>query len=76
MTLREKVADWLTGGKLTRLEQDRSEWRELAITSLPVRAEADRMRNRLAYIAHETASVSNGTGRKINRMAREALGKE
>lgn len=66
MTFRERIADWISGGavmrgKMARRHIDEAELRcgEAMFTIREIEA--------------ATRDVKSGTGRKINRMAREAL---
>jgi hypothetical protein len=77
MTLRERLADWISGGALTRAQDQCAEWKEAfgieydehqatwsrAVTRL----------DKLRAIEAATRYGKFGTARKINRMAREAL---
>ena len=70
MTFRERLADWISGGKLTEAHE------EIGALSRKVKSldaafiEVDVA---LMLIADATDGIQSGTARKINRMAREAL---
>jgi hypothetical protein len=70
MTLRERIADWLTGGAYAEFKRKRAEW---AFSSVMNRTEADRLRDRLTDIANGTAGIESGTAKKVHRMAVEAI---
>jgi hypothetical protein len=70
MTFRERLADWISGGALTRarddvewLDRKRKQWADRAI----VRDDA------LRRIAAEEKPTSNATVRRMARIAREAI---
>lgn len=63
MTRRERIADWISGGAITRARENADVWVE--------RYEAKV--HALHGIAEATAGVTNGTGRMVNRMAWEAI---
>ncbi|OWV44238.1 hypothetical protein [Mameliella alba] len=85
MTFRERIADWISGGVVTRVRAANEAAVMVQRNCRIERANAldmeDRMRQRvgvmmwhLTSIEAATRHVKSGTGRKINRMAREALG--
>ena len=85
MTIREKLADWISGGALTMARYEREKIRdELArcsdeLTSawhvLANRDEvSERLRNDMRQIASLETPSANATVRKMARIAREALG--
>lgn len=84
MTFREKLADWISGGALTRArewseyeaklarraEKRASDWQDnAAILAL----RCHKAHDALDAIADATDGGKSGTAIKINRMAREAL---
>lgn len=70
MTIREKLADWLTGGALTRA---RRENRDIKIKYVGMYAEeaafAASLSRRINEIAAATANINHGTAKKVHRMA-------
>lgn len=70
MTLRERIADWISGGALTqaRYEADFN-LRQCCIWV----DEFDRADDALLAIAAATRNGKSGTARKVHRMATEAL---
>jgi len=84
MTLRERIADWISGGALTRARIAEKAWRSEAYDCMvkTTFAEAQaRDQSRRAYIRQEQLNriaacetpSSNGTVRRMARIAREAL---
>lgn len=67
MTFRERIADLISGGAVTRAEFARHHIRKAERHGGEAFAA-------LRRIEAATRHVKSGTGRKINRMAREALG--
>lgn len=84
MTLREKIADWISGGALTRARAAEKARRSVAYDCMAkamfVEAQA-RDQSRRAYIRQEQLNriaacetpSANGTVRRMARIAREAL---
>lgn len=64
MTLRERIADWLTGGELTRVRQSAHIWAALNMEKAKALSQIEAM---------ETPGA-NATVRRMARTAREALG--
>lgn len=77
MTLRERIADWLTGGDYSGALYSRDEWRKLAITGnerLQVWTERTFDRTfALRDIADMETEHANATVRRMAARAREAL---
>lgn len=70
MTIREKLADWISGGEYSTLIHDN----EMIIRNNRENARAmARKDESLRQIANATASGKSGTAKKIHRMATEAL---
>lgn len=70
MTIREKLADWISGGALSEAK----ELYELTrIISSENYADLCRKNENIRQIANATASGKSGTAKKIHRMATEAL---
>ena len=63
MTLREQIADWISGGAITRARNNAG----------VLRQRYDERHFALYHIAEATAGTRNGTGKMVHRMAREAL---
>jgi hypothetical protein len=77
MTFREKLADWISGGALTRareidemMEQSRVRWRDLAFDCT---ASVKNLEHALRLIEAEEKPTSNATVKRMARIAREAL---
>lgn len=84
MTFRDKLADWISGGALTRArewseyeaglarlaERRANEWSDMAALQA---GRAAVFRRILGTIAAEEKPTSNATVRRMARMAREAL---
>lgn len=63
MTIREKLADWISGGALSEMREKRDDlWLMF-----------HEMRDGVILIQEATASGKSGTAKKIHRMASEAL---
>jgi hypothetical protein len=74
MTLRERLADWISGGALTRARKEGRDFYDALAPAVVHHSErAIGARAALRAIEAATASGKSGTARKINRMAREAL---
>ena len=70
MTFREKLADWISGGALTRAKKSASDWQDnAAILAL----RCHKAHDALDAIAAEEKPTSNATVKRMARMAREAL---
>lgn len=70
MTFREKLADWISGGKLSDCRKERDEAQKAWSDGLKDR--------RLLYLAINeiwdyTREQKSGTAKKVTRMCREAL---
>jgi len=77
MTLRERIADWISGGALTRMYRTNKEtfeagngWREWAQSHKLV---SEQLQSRLNRIAAQETPGANAT---VRRMARIARGEE
>lgn len=71
MTFREKIADWIGGGKLSELYWSKQCWMDIAdarLRELKVLDEA------LWKIVAQEKSTSNATVKRMARIAKEALG--
>lgn len=66
MTIREKLADWISGGALSRAKV---QWIDTKVVMDGIHDS----RAALWDIANATASGKSGTAKKIHRMAMEAL---
>lgn len=86
MTLREKIADWISGGAVTKRDEKIHElqrmcgsWRVNSSdeSGRARRAEREyfRLRSKLHDIAAQETPGANATVRRMARMAREGLGK-
>lgn len=85
MTFRELIADWISGGALTRANSESDDyfnaWQDTEkklmadarIDKTAIILERDTYRNALARIEYATRNGKSGTAIMINRMAREAL---
>ena len=77
MTFRERLADWITGGALTRarllgaeISAQRESWRDMAYMC------AERLsgnRERFEAIAAMETPTANATVRRMAKVAREAM---
>lgn len=63
MTLRERLADWISGGAITRARETEAKWFVRYAHAINV----------VNAIDTATAHTKNGTGKMVHRMAREAL---
>lgn len=70
MTFRDKLADWISGGKLT-LWKDAN--KQTLNGYLACEMYALECRNALREIRDTTATGKSGTARRIHRIANEAL---
>lgn len=84
MTLRERIADWIGGGALTRAKHGMRQWRvdvygymdKLDFYEAQAREQSHRaylMQERLNRIAACETPNANGTVRRMARIAREAM---
>lgn len=70
MTIREKLADWISGGMISRLRKRSDEFREGYLE----RAEAaDNLTWSIIAIRNSVKDQKSGTARRIARMCEEAL---
>lgn len=79
MTIRERIADWISGGALTRARDDTNKmkneavfWREEAY-SLMVKHTKNSLVRCLHRIADCETTSANATVRRMARIAREAM---
>lgn len=70
MTLRHKLADWISGGELTRLNREFNLLEEMSIDIVGSEFDA---RNALHQIIAQETPSANATVRRMARIAREAL---
>lgn len=77
MTLRERTADWISGGALTRAKHDAREgWAEAYKHMVDADVAHERsygLRDALNRIAACETPNANGTVRRMARIAREAM---
>lgn len=77
MTIRERIADWISGGELTRAKHDAREgWAEAYKHMCSAEIADDKkflMRHALNRIAACETPNANGTVRRMARIAREAI---
>ena len=78
MTIREKLADWISGGAMTdernaRISTEKHLKRSQDLLYTEV-AENEDLRDALRHIAALETPSANATVRKMARIAREALG--
>jgi transposase len=67
MTYRERLADWISGGALTKARV------ELRVSDAAKNVGKRSMRDALERIHAATCNGKSGTAQKISRMAREGL---
>lgn len=70
MTFREKLADWISGGKITEHRE-----REIAAHSLALNylSNADGYRDALLHIVHKSTPKMAHIGKRMAKIAQEAL---
>lgn len=68
--IKERIANWLTGGELDKLRSNLDHSCDLLIKS---QKEAGHYRDKIVTIYHGTKDVKHGTARKVARMCKEAL---
>lgn len=71
MTFRERLADWISGGALSKAREHEAT-HELLYAEIVM--ECSWLEDRMRHIFHVTADSKSGTAQKIHRMAKEALG--
>lgn len=71
MTFREKLADWISGGALSKAREHEAVHEMLYAESV---MECSWLDDHMRKIFHATAGIQSGTAQKIHRMAKEALG--
>lgn len=71
MTFREKMADWISGG---RMSECRNESKSHIISMIGLNDECIRLRIALAKIEQQQTPGANATVTRMARIAREALG--
>lgn len=70
MRFREKLADWISGGAISKREDDLDYWRKMCQIQSQ---KANNYGKALISIREYTATQKSGTARKVARMCEEAL---
>ncbi|WP_226780327.1 hypothetical protein [Oceaniglobus trochenteri] len=73
MTYRERIADWISGGALSRARAERNSFALLAVSKERSEARSFILGDKLRQIAAMETASANGTVRRMAKAAREAL---